>query len=104
MSEAVHLQRQLLVFRDHYAKILNAVSDHEMFGAELFSKGLVSLLEFKNARSQSCFTSSMCDLLDYIHAGLSMGTVSFDSFLDVLENLEPQTQCIVKTIKESLGM
>ncbi len=96
-------QRQLHIFKDHYAKILTAVTDPKIFGAELFSKGLISFLEFKNARSNSSFVSSMCDLLDYVYSALSMGNVSFHSFVDVLENLEPQTACIAKTIKEYLG-
>ena len=108
MSDTVpelQLQRQLHLFKDHYAKLITAVTDPTRFGAELFSKGLVSHLQFKNVRSGTdCrFSTLMCDLLDYVYSAISMGTVRFDSFLDVLENLEPQTESIAKTIKVSLG-
>lgn len=103
LETAPLLQKQLHIFQTHYTKVINAVTDPEAFGAELFSRGLISSLEFKNARSKSSFMSSMLDLLDYVYSALSMGTIPFESFLDVLENLEPQTKCIAKTIKEHLG-
>ena len=98
-----NLQGQLQLFQKHYSDIIHAVSDHCLFGAELFSKGLLSPLEWKNARSstQRTFTDTMCTMLDDVYSNLSTGAVSFNDFLEVLMK-EPQTAHVAQAIRDSL--
>lgn len=101
-SELKLLDKQCSLLRDHYSGLLRAIEDPVKFGAELYSKRLLSELEWKNVlSSQIPFTDKVCMMLDCVRSCLGFVPTAFDSFLQVLAN-EPATECIAKEMQQAL--
>ena len=96
------LEKQADLLRAHCSRILRAIEDPVKFGAELYSKKLLSDLEWKNVlSSQIPFSDKVCMMLDYVRSRLGMVPTAFDTFLQVLMT-EPVTACIAKDIQQAL--